>query len=174
MQRLFAALLATLVVSIASATDKAVKASPSSAPIKEGANCQGEGKVNDLLAARPLICTSGKWRSVVFKYASDDAAPPMYYEGKCSLRFEEGKEKKGTVVVKVGDLADICLPSGWKIVYGAATNSFYWEFKYPRSIPNVVLLSSSIPSAASTFWIYPVNKAGELIEKYEIELQSTK
>lgn len=174
MKRQIAVLVASMVVSVASASDKEVKATSTMTPVKEGAVCQGEGKLNDLLSAKPLVCTSGKWRNVVFKYASDDAVPPMYYEGKCSLRFEEGKETKGNLVVKAGELADICLPSGWKAHYGAATNSYFWEFKYPRSIPNVVVLSTSIPGAVSTLWIYPVNKAGESSEKFEIELQSTK
>jgi len=151
------------------------KAAPVFKEATENAACDVvEGTISDLLTDKALICTNGKWRKVVFKTIEDGSTIPLYYDGQCSLRFEVGNKTQGRITLKAGEIADVCLPHGWKALVGAASNSYGWAFTYPKALPNVVLIRPDKSGSASTLWIYPVIHDGTLGEKLSIELRSKK
>lgn len=138
----------------------------------EGEPCQDEGTLNDLQASAPLICTNGAWRKVVFKDDGKGATKPLYYEGKCSIRFADLSDTKGKIVLKAGELADICLPVGWRVGFAATTNSVDWKYQNLSSIPNIMLIKAATYGVKSTLWIYPVTNEGRAVQKFEIKLIS--
>jgi hypothetical protein len=140
----------------------------------EGGTCKAEGTLNDMQAASPLICVNGAWRKVIFKHDDKGTTEPISYEGRCSLRFTDDKETKGKVTLKAGEIADICLPVGWRVILSATTNSSDWLYNNPATLANVVFIKSLRASAKSTLWIYPKTADGKASQKFEIELRSGK
>lgn len=174
MNKIISMLMMVLAMESAFAVMPEGKAAPVDKSAVEGGACKDESTLNDIQAAQPFICTEGKWRKVVFKDAGDGTISPFFYEGRCSLRFEEGKETEGKLLLKSGEIADICLPAGWKAHLAASSNSYDWMYNNIPSVPNVVLLRSIKNAAPSKLWIYPVNQAGKMAEKIVVELRSAK
>lgn len=140
----------------------------------EGTTCHDEATLNDMQAAKPLICTDGKWRPVVFKTSEDGTTSPLFYEGKCALRFTEGGTTKGSLSLKSDRLADICFPVGWRIQTVASTDSMSWRYHSSVTMPNVLLLQAIDANRPATIWIYPMTTEGNLAEKLEVQLRSIK
>lgn len=168
------AMLLILATGSASAVVLEGKAAPTNESAVEGGACKDEGTLNDIQAASPLLCADGKWRKVVFKDAGDGSISPFFYEGRCSLRFEEGKETEGKILLKAGEIADVCLPTGWRAHVAATSNSYDWIYTNFHSMPNVVLLKSAKEAASAKLWIYPVNQTGKMAEKIVVEMRSSK
>jgi hypothetical protein len=167
-------MVALLVLSYSALAEQSGGAAPVIKNAAVGGTCQEEGTLNDIQATNPLICTNGSWRKVVFKVDGKGAAEPVFYEGKCSLRFTGPKDTKGKIVLKAGDMADICLPAGWIVLMGATSDSMDWVYHRPEAMPNIVLIKATQPGLKSMFWIYPKNSDGKSPQKFEIELRSTK
>jgi hypothetical protein len=163
-----------LMLSTTVLADQVGGAAPSTKGALENGVCQDEAVLNDLLSSHPLICTNGKWRKVVFKDEGNGSTSPLFYEGRCSIRFTGSDDTKGKITLKEGEIADICLPVGWKSHLGATKNSIDWDYMYPQSMPNVVLVKAAKSGAVTTLWIYPVTNEGKVPQKFEIELHSTK
>lgn len=108
-----------------------------------------------------------------YTMAADEAAPSADYDGKCSLRFIEGANSKGKLALRVGQMADICLPVGWRVKATAPSDSDVWDYARPKSMPNVVIVKALKAGRQSTLWIYPVNTDGKAQEKLEVDLIST-
>lgn len=138
-----------------------------------GSACQDEGTLDNMLAANPLVCTNRKWRKAVFKDAAGGVKEPLFYGGKCSLRFAEEATTEGKIVLKAGGIADICLPVGWRVHLAASSNNAQWKYENPQSMPNVILVRVDGVSAKSTLWIYPKNHEGRVQEKLRVDLIST-
>ena len=100
MKKIISLLVMVMGIGTAFAAIPEGKASPTDKSALEGKACNDEGTLNDIQAANPFICTDGKWRKVVFKDAGDGSVTPLFYEGKCSLRFQEGNETTGHIVLK--------------------------------------------------------------------------
>lgn len=139
-----------------------------------GGSCVDEGTLDNMLAVKPLICESGKWRQVVFKDAGNGTVEPLFYEGRCSLRFTGGDDTNGTLRLKYGQIADICLPVGWRAHLGASDNAIDWHLHYPSSMPNVVIVRPIAKQSIATLWIYPVTQDKAVPQKIEVLLQSVK
>ncbi len=169
-----AALLAVFAsAGVAAASPLEGGAAPIHPTAQEGKPCQDDGTLNDISATKPLLCADGMWRKVVFKDTNGNVSP-LFYQGKCSLRFEPDSETRGKIVMKAGEMADVCLPLGWKAHLGATSNGYDWVFNYPPSMPNVVLLKPGQEGSVSKLWIYPVTQDGKMAEKIEVELRTTK
>lgn len=169
---LMASMIATSsLVSTASRAEN--KAADVSATV-EGDVCSDEATLNDMQAARPLICTDGKWRKVVFKTDEEGNTSPLFYEGKCSFRFTEGGVTKTRLSLKGSSLADVCLPVGWRVHFAATDNSAYWIFSIQKSMPNVLLIKSIGPGQHATLWVYPSTPDGKSPQKIEVQLRSVK
>lgn len=140
----------------------------------EGSPCSDEATLNDMQAAKPFICTDGKWRKVVFKTDAEGVTSPLFYEGKCSWRFTEGSITKVRLKVKGRSLTDICIPTGWRMHVVASDNSMSWKYHSPPSMPNVLLTQAIDPGNLATLWIYPVTSDGKAPQKLEVQLRSVK
>lgn len=138
-----------------------------------GGSCQDEGMLNDIQATLPLICTNAEWRKVVFKNEGV-STDPLFYEGKCSIRFSEAGDTTGKITLKAGEIADICLPVGWTAYIGVSDDSDEWQSTHLQSIPNVVIVRVKSAGKKSKYWIYPKTRDGKSPQKFEIELRSIK
>jgi len=140
----------------------------------EGGACLDEATLSDMQAAKPFICTDGKWRKVVFKTDAEGTTSPLFYEGKCSFRFTENGTTKASITVKDGGLADVCLPVGWRVHLVASDDLMSWKYHSPASMPNVLLMQAIGPNHRTTFWVYPSTPEGKAPQKLEVKLRSVK
>lgn len=142
--------------------------------VSEGDACPDEATLSDIRAAKPFICTNGKWQKVIFKTDNEGVTSPLFYEGACSWRFTEGRTTKVRLTVKDRNLTDICLPVGWRIHMVASTDSMSWKYHIPTAMPNVLLTQPIDPGRRVTLWVYPVTSDGKAPQKLEVQLQSIK
>ncbi|NHR07423.1 hypothetical protein HA052_19720 [Chromobacterium haemolyticum] len=138
------------------------------------AACQDEGTLSSMKVAKPLICVDHKWQQVVFKTNPDGSAQPLVYNGKCSYRFVEGQEQIGTITLKAGQLADVCIPAGWKFQMAASSDSLNWFFNHSESIENVMLVKAMTPGVNSTTWVYASSPNSKEVQKIVVNLRSAK
>ncbi|MES2877531.1 MAG: hypothetical protein V4713_03845 [Pseudomonadota bacterium] len=139
-----------------------------------GQSCKDEATINDLMSDEPMICTDGKWSKVVFKTSPDGSTNEQNYAGKCALRFDAQTKQGEVVISQRKNMADICLPDGWKFLVVASDNTYDWQFNAMRLLPNVMLAKASAPGKKSTLWIYATDAAGKLVDKIEVTLRSVK
>ncbi len=164
----------TIIVSLALSLLTAIANAEERPAVIEGGTCSEEAALSDMQAAKPFICTDGKWRKVVFKTDAEGVTSPLFYEGTCSWRFIEGGTTKARLAVKDGRLGDICLPVGWRVHMAATSNSMSWNYHSPASMPNVLLVKAIGAGHSDTLWVYPATSDGKVAQKLEIQLRSAK
>lgn len=164
----------TLIVSLALSLFAAIANAEEQPAAIEGGACSDEATLSDMQAAKPFICTNGKWRKVVFKTDADGVTSPLFYEGKCSWRFTEGSTTKARLSVKGSELVDLCLPAGWRVHMVASDESMSWKYHSSPSMPNVLLARAIGPSHRTTLWVYPSTSEGKAPQKLEVQLRSVK
>lgn len=167
----FFAFVASSLFSTVSRAENATAALPAAI---EGGACSDEATLSDMQAAKPFICMDGKWRKVVFKTDGEGVTAPLYYEGKCSWRFTEGGNSKTRLTLKGQNLADLCLPVGWRVHLAASGDSMSWKYHSPTSMPNVILVQAIDAGHRTTLWVYPVTSEGKAPQKLEVQLRSVK
>jgi hypothetical protein len=160
-------------ISFSAQAEQVGAAAPSMKDAVVGSACQDEGTLNDIQSSAPLICTNSVWRKVVFKN-EDGLTDPLFYEGRCSIRFSETGDSTAKITLKAGEMADICLPVGWTAFIGVSDNTYDWQSTHMSSIPNVVIVRAIDAGKKSKYWIYPKTRDGKSIQKFEIELRSVK
>jgi hypothetical protein len=165
--------LSTFVVAHTLAADVGTRAKNTKSAVENEA-CKDEGTFDNLTAKSPMICTEDKWRKVVFKMAADGTTEPLFYAGRCSLRFNEGDDANGKITLRAGEIADVCLPLGWKVSSAAMSDSVSWLLTQPQAVPNLIVLKAAAPGSTSTLWIYPKKPNGEMGDKFTVSLHSQK
>ena len=105
--------------------------------------------------------------------AESAVANPVFYEGRCSLRFEKGNEMVGRLLLKP---ADICLPTGWRVLTMASTDASSFRVVSDDPMPNVIFIKAGEHASAAPvlWWFYPVNQAGKAEEKIQVEIRMDK
>lgn len=137
-----------------------------------GQPCQDEATINDLTSDQPMICTNGKWSKVVFRASADGSVIAQNYAGKCALRIDAQAKNGELVISQRKNLADICLPDGWKFLAVASDNTYSWQFTPIRLLQNVMVAKASKPGMKNVLWVYAADEAGKPADKIEVTLRS--
>lgn len=141
---------------------------------QEGAACSDDATLNDVRSDQPLICADGVWRKVVFKTGADGVTAPLFYEGKCAWRYTPGEATTARLELKGRELADICLPAGWRVHMVASDESMFWKQHVSPSMPNMLLVQAMQPGHRATLWVYPSTPDGKVPQKLVLHLRSIK
>jgi hypothetical protein len=139
--------------------------------VKAGEECSNNGDMANSEQLQLSVCTHGRWQTIGTEtHVATDKG--VLYKGHCSVQFVEDGTRFVTLPVKLYEIADICLPAGWKATAMVKSRGQYWEYidQSPRS--NLVSLRAATMGNPAKLSIYSINENNTVIDKFEVVLET--